>query len=239
MKRTKAKHTVLVLPDMQAPFIHRDSLPFVKAVIKQYNPDRLIQIGDLFDGHALSRYDHDPDGFSAGDELAAAVKSLQPYYKALRNVTVVKGNHDARLERLAYSVGIPKRCLNPLEMILEFPDDWKYVDRVSIDGVDYEHGHKFGNGGGASAFKRSIDSNMTSTVYGHFHSKAGIMWFANAKYLNFAFNVGCLMDTKSYAAQYGDSYLDRPILGVGLIIKGIPTYIPMVLVKGGRWRGYL
>lgn len=231
--------TVLVIPDVQIPFEHPDTIPFLKAVEKLTKPDKIIQIGDLIDSHAISDYASDPDGMSAGDELELAKKNLKAFYKAFPKVDVIVGNHDLRLYRLAYKVGIPKSCLRPLDEILEFPKNWKLHEEITIDGVIYEHGHNLGSGMGATAFKKAVDANMNSTVYGHFHSMAGVRWFANKKHLCFAMNVGCLMDTKSYAAAYGKSFTSKPILCCGVIQNGIPIIIPMVLNQRGRWTGKL
>ncbi len=227
--------TVLVIPDVQIPFDHVDTLPFLKMVRKQFSPDRVLQIGDLVDHHALSDYDHDPDGMSAGDELRSAIRRLRQYYRLFPDVDVVGGNHEARLYHKALKAGIPRSYIKDLADTLEFPEGWANHESVVIDGVVYEHGDAFGSGGGNGAFKKAIDANMASTVYGHFHSSAGIRYFANKKHLCFAFNVGCLMNTHSYAAAYGKRFPSKPILGCGLVIHGVPMYIPMVLDSDSRW----
>lgn len=235
----KATEIVMVIPDTQIPFDHTQSIPFLKAVQKAFQPTRIIQIGDLIDNCAVSDYETNPDGMSAGDELLAAKKRLQAYYRAFPEIDVIWGNHDRRLHRLAAKVGIPKDCIVTLPELLRFPKTWTLSEQIVIDDVMYEHGDKLGSGGGHTAYKRAIDANMQSTVFGHFHSAAGIKYFANKRYIHFAMNVGCLMDTHSYAAEYGAKFVQKPILGCGLVTRGVPMFIPMVLTPDGRWRGYL
>lgn len=234
-----SNEVVLVIPDLQIPFEHKDSIDFLQAAVDYYEPSRIVQIGDLIDAHALGAYDHDPDGYSAGKEFKKARRRLERFYDAFPEVEMVLGNHDDRLYRAAFSAGIPRGCVRDLPEVLGFPEGWSLQEDVVIDGVVYEHGDKFGNGSGEGAFKRAIDSNMASTVFGHFHSGAGVRWFANKRYLHFAFNVGCLMDTHTYAAAYGKKFINKPILGCGVVEYGIPQFVPMVLKANHRWRGYL
>jgi len=84
--KRKAKRNVLVISDTQGPFEHKDTLRFLKAVQRKYKCDTVVHVGDEADMHALSDYDHDPDGMSAGDEHRALLKSMAPFYKAFPNV---------------------------------------------------------------------------------------------------------------------------------------------------------
>ena len=84
----KPKETVLVIPDVQIPFEHPDTIPFLKAVEELVEPTRIVQIGDLIDSHAISDFASDPDGMSAGDEMREARKHLKKFYKAFPKVDV-------------------------------------------------------------------------------------------------------------------------------------------------------
>jgi metallophosphoesterase superfamily enzyme len=230
--------TVLTIPDIQAPFVHKHALPFLTALAKKIQPDYVVQIGDLADHHALSDYESDPDGMSAGDELKATIACLKGFYKQFPDVDVVIGNHDERIYRKAFAAGIPKAYIRPLEDVLQFPKGWLLCNEVEIDGVIYEHGHQLG-GGGQGVFKKAVESNMTNTVLGHHHSLAGIQYFANKKHLCFTMVTGCLMDTHSYAAAYGKKFPSKPILGAGVVVDGVPFYQPMLLTSKGDWVGKL
>ena len=108
-----------------------------------------------------------------------------------------------------------------------------------VDGVRYEHGDALGGGMGATATMRAPLRNQRSTVFGHFHSFAGIQYVASPENLNFGFNVGCLIDFKTYAFKYAKAHKARPVLGCGIVQEAIPTFIPMLLDKRGRWVGRL
>lgn len=230
------KHTVLVIPDTQFPFGHQDTFIFLKAVAAKYKPNEFVHIGDEIDLHALSNFEHDPDGYSAGHELKAALKDMHKLYKMFPKMKVCTSNHTARPFRKAYKHGIPRAFLRDYHEFMEAPKGWEWADKWEIDGVIYEHGE--GQSGVNGAIKAAL-GNMQSTVIGHLHAFAGIQWSANPRHLIFGFNVGCLVDNKAYAFAYGKNFKNKPIIGCGVVIKGIPVFVPMVLNKKGRWIGNL
>ena len=60
---------ILVISDMHIPYHHKDSIKFLSEIKKQFKPDRIINIGDSIDFHAISMHDSNPDLPNAGDEL--------------------------------------------------------------------------------------------------------------------------------------------------------------------------
>lgn len=231
--------TVLVVPDLQLPFHHRDAFAFLKRVKAIYKPDEIVNIGDEVDFHALSDYDHDPDGFSPGHELAAALKELRILYKILPTSKVCISNHTSRPFRRAHKHGIPRAFLRDYREFLQAPKGWEWRNYWIIDGVRYEHGDALGGGLGKTAATRAALVNQRSTVFGHFHSFAGIHYTASPEDLIFGFNVGCLIDFRTYAFRYAQAHKARPVLGCGIVSNGVPTFIPMLLNRRGRWVGQL
>lgn len=227
---------VLAIPDYHAPFEHKDAVSFLKAVKNKFRPDEVICLGDEVDSCALSNFDTDPDGLSAGMELIKAVDHLRPIYKLFPKVKVCTSNHTSRPYRRAFSAGIPKIFLKEYAEFLNAPRGWKWADEWEIDGVIYEHGEGFS---GAQAAIKAAQGNMQATVIGHIHAFAGIQYSANSKHLIYGFNAGCLIDRHAYAFAYGKKIKSKPILGCGIIINGIPTFVPMVINSRGRWIGKL
>lgn len=226
----------LVIGDTHAPFMHPDALPFLAAVNKKHNPNRVIHIGDVGDFHALSRFVRNPAGHSAGEELDRAIEQLSPLYNQFPSVKVCRGNHDERLAKRAEESGIPRKFLRPLQELLKMPKGWVWDDQWEFDGVVYEHGDPFQ---GEKAHVRAAEANMAPTVIGHIHSYAGIAYVANRRHLIWGFNVGCLIDSKAYAFEYAKKFKAKPIVGCGLVIGHVPMFIPMNLDKNGRWNGEL
>lgn len=228
----KGKYRVLAISDTQEPFAHRDAVAFLTWVKKKYSPDLVVHVGDEVDFHALGDWDHDPDGYSAGHELQVALEHMQEYYDLFPKVMACTSNHTARPLRKAFKAGIPAAFLRDYKEFLDAPKGWEWKDRHVIDGVVYEHGEGFSGYNGAlnCALK-----NGAPTVIGHIHSHAGILYSANEKEILYGFNVGCLIDRHKYAFQYGKNLRHKPLLGVGIIDKSVPTWVPMLLGANGRW----
>lgn len=229
-----AKETVLIIPDTQLPFDHADSVDFLTAVKAIVKPSRVIHIGDFFDLHALSMYTRNPDGRSAGDELEEALKRAKEYYKLFPNCQMIAGNHDVRIYKRAAEAGIPKAYLKDYTEWLKAPKGWSVHDKVEIDSVLYIHGEGFS---GANGHTSAAIRNMQSVVIGHLHAHAGISYVASHRALCFGMNVGCLINTKAYAFEYGKHLPNKPILSCGIVERGVPRLIPMLLNAKGRWVG--
>lgn len=225
---------VLVISDNQLPFDHKDFLPFLKAVAKKYKINQVVHIGDLIDHHALAEYPHDPDGLSAGDELKQAKKRLKPYFRAFPKVKVCIGNHDLRIFSRALKNGIPVAYLRPYKDFLNAPKGWVWAERHEVDSVMYQHGS--GYSGYSGALKAALD-NHKSTVIGHLHSAAGVLYWANESKLLFGMNVGSGIDRKAYTFAYGKAFRAKPILSCGVVLEGRPQVVTMIVGKDHRWDG--
>lgn len=224
--------TVLVIPDLQIPFHHKDALRFLTWLKKKHKPTQVVCIGDEVDMHAMSDYNPDPDGYAAGEELRKSINELKKFYAVFPKVKVTTSNHTARPFRRAFKFGIPRAFLRDYHDFLEAPPGWEWRDSWEIDGVHYFHGEGFS---GQAGHIKAASSRGRSTVIGHLHSHAGIHYMANQESLIFGFNVGCLIDNNAYAFAYGKHAVNKPIIGAGLICKGVPVFIPMLLNKRGRW----
>ncbi len=231
---------VLPISDTQIPFDHPDSLPFLDAVHKKYKIQKVLQVGDLIDQYAFSQYAKDPNAMSAGCEGRKTRDRLSDYYALFSKVDVIIGNHEERRDAARKRGGLTKEDMRPLGEVLNFPKGWQFIDDIVIDNVMYEHGHLLSKGRISDIMQRAVLDNMMSTVFGHFHSAASIMYFCTKRGgTRFAMNVGCLMDVNSYAAEYGKSFRNKPVLGTGVVIDGMPIFIPMVLGPDYRWVGKL
>lgn len=227
-----AKERVMIIPDTQLPFDHQDSIEFLSAVKDLYKPTKIVHIGDFFDLHALSLYTRNPDGYSAGDELRVALKKAKEYYRLFPKAQMIAGNHDIRIYKRAAEAGIPTGFLKDYMSWLEAPRGWSVHTKIEIDGVLYIHGEGYSGAGG---HRTAAVKNMQSVVMGHLHAHAGIDYIACHHRLCFGMNVGCLIDTHAYAFEYAKNSPDKPILGCGLVLRGVPHFVPMLLNSASRW----
>ena len=121
------------------------------------------------------------------------------------------------------------------QVLRDYQDMWDIGWRVhprfsklQIDGVIYSHGD-CGRGGQDAAFKQAKD-NFRSTVVGHFHSQAGVRWWANPEFRVFGMSVGCGIDASKHQFDYGRKLSAKPILGCGVVIDGQrPVFEPWLL----------
>jgi len=239
MRLRTGDHRVLVVPDLQEPFAHKDALPFIQQVREYYGTDTTVFIGDEVDFHAVSpRFIHDPDGRSPGDELELTIRALRKWYDLFEGeglIRVCTSNHTGRIFKKAFQAGIPKKFLRKVNEFLEAPDTWEWRDSWEVDGVRYEHGDAQG---GMYAARSLALSNRQSTVIGHHHSHGGVNYLANDGDVLFGLNAGCLIDRSAYVFDYGKQAKFKPTLGCGVVLHGVPQFVPMIVSgKYERWIG--
>lgn len=112
---------VLVIGDTHEPFCLDDYLQHNVVIKEKYQCNIIIHIGDLVDNHYSSYHETDPDGFSGGDELDLAIFKVKRWKEAFPEVTWIKGNHDAIIERKAMSGGLSKKWIKPYTEVLNLP----------------------------------------------------------------------------------------------------------------------
>lgn len=234
MKLKTNDFNVLVIPDLQIPFHHRDAFDFLAYVYHRYECNRVVSIGDEVDQYNLSRYDKDPDAVSAGDEYELAMLFLEDLYEIFPRVDAVHSNHLDRVAKKAMGAGIPKAYLKDLKEWMNAPVGWNWHRFVTIGGVRYEHGDA---SNGARAHRILAEANRCSTVIGHHHSHAGVEYISNGNETIFAMNVGSLIDAEAVAFQYNKTSKYKPILSCGVVQGGIPHLVPMITNGKGRWTG--
>jgi predicted phosphodiesterase len=223
-----------IIGDTHEPFCHPQYRDFCYETFNKFKVDRIAHAGDEIDNHALSYHEHSPDGLSAGSEADRAQAAMNKWYKTFPKVDVIVGNHSALPYRQATTAGIPKRFLKAYEEIWEAPKGWKWHMEMEIDHVKYVHGT--GSSGQNAAINRALRSRQ-STVIGHVHSFGGVNYHASENDLIFGLNVGCGIDGRAYAFEYGKEFVNKPTLGCGIVINGHTAhFIPMSLGCKFEWK---
>lgn len=215
---------VLVVPDLHCPFHHPAAFDFLADTARAYGCKSAVCIGDEIDAHALSRYPHDPDGLSAEDEFQRAVAALQPLYKQWPVLDVCESNHTLRPYKVAYANGLPSRCMRGIGDVIEAPKRWRWGYSWERDGVTFVHGDGFR---GKNAALTAAEKFRCSTVMGHIHSFAGVQYTAGPHDTLFGMNVGCLVDASAYVFKYAKYYPNKPTLGCGVLLGGVPLFVPL------------
>lgn len=208
---TKPENRILVIGDLHEPFCLDGYLKFCKEQYQNYNCNKVVFIGDVIDNHYSSYHETDADGLGGGQELEIAIERLKKWYKAFPEAYVTIGNHDRIIMRKAQTSAVPNKWIKDYKDVLEVPN-WKFVDRVVFDNVQYIHGE----GGTAHAKCRA---DMMSTVQGHLHTQAYTQWFVGQNFKVFGMQVGCGINHDSYAMAYAKRG-KKPAIGCGVVIGG-------------------
>lgn len=230
--------SVLVIPDLHAPYQHPDTLAFLKAVRDEFNPDLCVSLGDELDSHSLSFHDSDPNLDSAGTELEQAKLFLLHLHEDFPELLVCHSNHGSMLYRRAKAHGIPVQMLKRYRDVL-FPEHgasrWSWASGWRIETplgtVMFKHQ--------TSNILVDAAHNVCNLVVGHQHGKFGVEYSASSAHLYYGAYAGCLIDKDALAFAYGKHSLRKPIIGCLVLLDGKPVPIPMVLQSDGRWRGTL
>jgi metallophosphoesterase superfamily enzyme len=210
--------------------MRRGYVDFLKRVADEYGADRVVHIGDLVDWASISYHEKSPALHNASREFAAAQRQVYQLSKAFPKADWLIGNHDSLTERQATTIGLPR------EVLKDYGDlwgvDWKVHPRftkLTIDGVLYSHGD--GGRGGQDAALAQAKDQFRSTVIGHFHSQAGVRYWANPEFRVFGMSVGCGVDVNKLQFEYGRRFPAKPVLGCGVVIDGKRAFFEPWLLK--------
>ena len=236
---TKDYDNILIISDLHVPYHHKDSYEFLYQLNKKLKPDFILNIGDEVDHHAISYHDSDPDLDSAGMELQKAQKCMKELFDIFPQMMLLNSNHGSLVFRKGLTHGFPRGVFKSYEEMLLGGcslGQWVWVDDCVL--TSNKRKIYFTHGRGKNILKVSQNYGM-SCCQGHYHEDFNIQYWGNPLALNWAMSVGCLLDFDTYAFHYARSNLKRPVLGTGIIRKGIPQLIPLVMEKGGRWNKQL
>ena len=206
----KQERRILVVGDIHAPFELKEYLQFCRDTYANYNCNQVIFIGDCIDNHASSFHLSDPDGMGGGDELDLAIERIRDWAIAFPIADVMIGNHDRIIMRKAFDGQIPARWIKDYNEVLG--TNWSWLESVVYDNVLYEHGE-----GGQALTKAK--NNMMSSVCGHTHTEAYVKWLVGKNFKVFGMQVGCGVDSKTYAAAYAKNFKKQAI-GCGVVLGG-------------------
>ncbi len=225
----KVYKTILVLPDMHMPFLNMKVLEDAYKWKKKHKPDLIIQIGDLFDQKAWSRWPKDPDDYSPYEEFEVAADQADIVAKKFPTMEVILGNHDRRIMHRAMEAGLTKHILRELNEVFDYPGwNWHMEarDRLIVNTptgpVFFMHGDEMGGTARAKATVLGM-----SVCQGHTH-QASVQYVHNevAGHAIWAFVVGNMLDTASKGARYAAANPIGTVEGFGVIRNGVPFFIP-------------
>lgn len=223
---------ILIIPDLHEPCSRKGALAFCRDLRRKYKTTKTIFIGDVVDWHSISFHAHHPDMPGPKDEFKLALEKIQKWYKAFPDATIILGNHDRRIIRLAESVNIPARFIRSYKETWKTPK-WKWVHNLVHNEIYFVHG----DGTGSSLYPayNMVKGMGMSCVLGHFHTAGGYKWLVNPMRRMFGLDVSSLIDDKQMAFAYNTKNIKRSVLGAGIIIDGVPQHIPLPCGRGEKY----
>lgn len=230
--------SILVIPDLHAPYQHPDTIAFLTRVRDDFTPDLVVQLGDELDYHALSFHESDPNLDSASAELEKGKMFLYELHAEFPEVLLCHSNHGSMVYRRAKAHGIPVQMLKRYRDVI-FPShgapcwSWSFGWRINtpLGPVMFKHQ--------SSGILSDAAHNACNLIVGHSHGNFSIEYSASSAHLYYGAYAGCLIDKDNMAFAYGKHSLRKPIIGCIVVLEGRPMLIPMVLDKEGRWIGHL
>lgn len=223
--------TVLVVPDLHCPWQHEHALDFLAGLKRAHRPERVVVIGDEADCHRWSSHPQDPELPGPGEELRLTRAALRPFYKLFPQARVCVSNHGIRPFRRAAEAALPGGFLRAWKQVIEAPRGWNWAQRWLLDDTVYVHGDGFS---GKNAALTAAERYRKNVVLGHVHSHAGVQYSTSVYSQVWGLQVGCLIDTEAPAFAYGRHLAVRPTLGAGLVVDGVPHFLPMYATSGKR-----
>lgn len=239
---------IVIVPDVHLPDHHKPAWANVQRFIKDYAPDQVHFVGDLYDMKPVARWSRETKA-ECGAMLQIEQDVGNRFLGEFRDVfdgdvTLTIGNHEVRLRNylMKYAQGLDG--LRALEL-KEFCHFDKYNIKVMpqpytiAPGVAAIHGDKLGITAGASALKE-LRRHGKSIVQGHSH-RLGVVYHTTDR-RRFAAEFGWLGDIRK--ASYLSFGVADWQLGFGLLTtasgESVPDLIPVqpngsFTVRGERY----
>lgn len=223
--------TVLIIGDTHCPSMKPKYVDFLKRTADEWQPDRVVHIGDLVDLCSYSFHQKPGSLMDPQRESDNARKQIAKLVEVFPKVDLLIGNHDALINRRAEEVGLDISTLRSYNSYWELPKTWTVHPRyhqLLIQRVCYMHGDR-GKGGAFPALANAKEL-FCSTVQGHHHASFGVQYHANVDSRVFGLQVGCGVDHRRAEMAYGTKYNKKPILGCGVVVDGTQGYpVPWTL----------
>lgn len=222
----KIYRSILVLPDMHAPWVHWPAIERAARWAKKHKPDIVVQLGDLIDAKSWSRWPGETDDYSPDQEWAETVACLKKLYRLFPKMEILSGNHDRRHLIKAAESKIPSQLVRTFNEVFPFKGwNWHLDPRkkLILDTVNgkilFCHGDE---DGGTPLDKASFFG--TSVVQGHDH-KAAINYRQVGDKFLFGVSAGNLMNPESKAADYNARSSKGSVQGFLVVKNGNPMFL--------------
>jgi predicted phosphodiesterase len=224
---SQSSERILVIGDTHFPFADAGALSALYLVAEKLRPTLIVQVGDLYDMFAHSKFPRTHLTFDPQQEVRLGFEMANNMWETLRSISPkasfhqLLGNHDARpLKRIleAYPQG---EIFFSIEKWFQFPSVHTYFDtrqEVVLSGIIFQHGYR-------AVLGAHRDHNLQNTVCGHSH-RGGVSFRQIDGKILWELNAGFLGDASSKALSYTPQRITAWTLGCGWIDEFGPRFIP-------------
>ena len=224
--KPKGVRIVGVIPDIHVPYQHKKALEFLSRTFVQRGVTDIVCIGDFFDFNWHSKkYVKNYNIMGPTETKKASQRILDMFANEFPYMSFVWGNHDFRIVS-SNEDDYFEDVEVAIRRTYSVPSTWKFDMQFVIDDVCYIHGTGVSGQNGALTMMRT---KRMSTVIGHTHSFASVVYSNNGIETNFAMNVGCLVDLDAPVFDYGVTNREKPVLACGIVYsKSYAEVVPYV-----------
>ncbi len=221
---------ILVIGDTHFPFVSHHTLDAIYTDCQRDKPDLMIQVGDLYDMYAHSKFPRSLNVYTPIQEEELGKRGAEEMWKILRETAPLarciqlKGNHDVRpLKRtLEYQPAIEHAVTEYLNKLMTFEGVELVKDireEFIIDGIQFLHGYR-------SNIGDHRDYALMNTVCGHIH-RGGTAFRRIRGQTLWELNAGFVGDPHSKALSYTPQKIADYTLGFGRIDELGPRFISL------------
>lgn len=216
----------LVIGDCHFPFHHKPALTWVLDLIKKLSPDRIIQVGDIYDMFSHTRFARSHDIMTPKQEVTEArvtaeeMWSIIQRYAPKAELYQILGNHDDRPKKRILDKYPELASIVDISHLWEF-DGVKTIhdsrEELILDGVIFMHGYR-------TKLGDHTKYNHMSTVHGHTH-RGGTIFIPIKGMTLWELDAGYCGDPEAAALSYGPQKINNWTLGCGWLDDEGPRFM--------------
>lgn len=220
------KKLVVAIGDTHFPFANLNTIARIIKLLRDLKPDVVVQMGDLYDWYAASKYPRSQDVMKPGEEIERGRMRAEVMWRTVRDNAPkatcyqLMGNHDDRpLKRIReLTPALESLMMKSVGDLMAFPGVTTVGGReeLIIDGVAYEHG--------ALQVGQHALENQRPTVVGHSH--VGGVWHRGKLW---ELNAGWCGDIGAPCFNYVRTKIvaQKTTQGFGAVDEYGPRFIPL------------
>lgn len=221
-----SKQHFVVIGDTHYPAVDKRVINEVLKYVSDNDVTHIVQIGDLYDLFAFSRFAKTLNWMTPKDELALARTGAELMWKELRKAAPkakciqLLGNHDARIQKKILD-RIPEfESLFDTQVLFKFKD----VYTAPSDKTEIIIGDKLFIHGHSSRLGQHMRRNGKNTICGHSH-KGGVIYEKFLGGVLYEANAGYTGDPDQPVFKYGAQDTDNWTRGFLTIDGDGPKFI--------------